>query len=84
MTSVDDYGVERPNRPEEVPGLAPVPRETNDLRRSRQQERRKRKGPGAGGAGRSGTAPGGAATANVPGPVPKPSTADDSHVDYYA
>lgn len=84
MTSLDDYGVERPNRPEEVPGLAPVPRETNDLRRSRQQEGRKRKRPGAGGAGRPGAAPSGAGPAKAPAPGPKPVAADDSHVDTYA
>lgn len=82
MTTLDDYGVERPNRPEEVPGLAPVPRETNDLRRPRQQEGRKRRRPG--GAGRPAAAPGGAGPAKAPAPGPKPAAADDSHVDTYA
>lgn len=85
MTSADDYGVERPARPEELPGLGAVPRESNDdLRRPGQRERRKRRGPGAGGSTRPAAAPQSAAHARRTGPGPKPPLADDSHVDYYA
>jgi hypothetical protein len=79
VTSADDYGVARPNRPEEVPVLGSVQRETNDLRRPNRQEGRKRRGPPPGSAGRPG-----AAKAGATGLKPKPPLADDSHVDYYA